>query len=76
METLHYPGAGERRKNIQERLEQQRQQTMMAAAEEPAEANSSMPSEADIEEMARQAAMADAADQAAGASAARSMGLA
>lgn len=71
METLHYPGAGETRKNLQERLERQAAQAqampmqgmggpaagvpgMGGPAEEPAP----VPQE-EIEEMARQAAMAD-----------------
>ena len=71
METLHYPGAGETRKNLQERLERQAAQAqampmqgmggpemgvpgMGGPAEEPAPV-----SEEEIEEMARQAAMAD-----------------
>ena len=61
MEVLHYPGAGETRANLQERLEQQRQQAAMPPETEtgptPAEGG---PDDAEIEELARQAAMEDA----------------
>jgi len=69
MELLHYPGAAETRANIQERVEAQQAQAAMeqqAAADEAALAQGMgqppVP-DAQVEEMARQAAMEDMAAQ-------------
>ena len=73
MELLHDPGAGQTRKNLQERLETQqaamRDQAMAQGMQDmsgPAPEESSAPgiADEDLEEMARQAAEADAASAA------------
>ena len=62
MELLHYPGAGETRKNLQEKLEQEQQQAAMAQMMQPQQAAGGAGiSDQEIEEMARQQAAADAA---------------
>lgn len=53
MEVLHYPGAGETRANLQLRLDEQRQAAMVPPTPEG-------PTDEEVEEMARQAAMEDA----------------
>ena len=61
MERYHYPGAGERRKSLQARLEREREAAQAAAAQTPTQQG--VPggiSDADVEEMARQAAIQDA----------------
>ena len=74
MELLHYPGAGETRKNMQERLEQAKMQAQtMVPGDVPQGAG--VPA-SEIEAMARQAAMEAAASEAAGAAAMREMNLA
>lgn len=55
MELLHYPGAGETRANLQERLEQQQMTALQPPAPGPEGAT-----DAELEELARQAAMRDA----------------
>lgn len=72
MELLHYPGAAETRKNMQERLEQLAAAPEMAPGDMPQGAG--MAPE-DIEAMARQAAMEAAASEAAGTAAMREMGM-
>ena len=72
MELLHYPGAGETRKNMQERLEQAQMQ--VAPLPENVPQGAGMAPE-DIEAMARQAAMEAATSEAAGAAAMRDLGM-
>lgn len=72
MELLHYPGAAQTKKNLQEQLE--KEQASMGIPEASGMGPGGM-SQAEIESMARQAAMAQAADEAAGAAAAKEMGL-
>lgn len=73
MELLHYPGASETKKNLQEQL--QSQQAAMALPVEPAAPVQPVVADGDVEEMARQAAIRDAVDAAAATAAAGEFGL-
>lgn len=66
MELLHYPGAAETRKTLEERAEEQR---AAVAAQQMQQAQQPAVPDADVDGMARQAAMEQAAQEAAAAQA-------
>ena len=63
MELLHYPGAGQTRTNLQERLEREREAARMQQMQQPQPMEPTAPGgavdDAAVEDMARQAAMID-----------------